>query len=218
MYHVNPKAMAINHEGILGPFSGKVGPVVGTTWRGKPIVRSAPAKSSKPPSPLQLRNQERFLVVEGFLNPMSEFLSSSFSIPFVGKAPRNLASSFNNPAAVDDTGPAVTMVYSKALLSQGIVCAMEAPTASLDAPDVLRMDWADNSNQAMAEPDDVLFAVVHVPALKAYEYYNEAATRTDGTALLQLPQGFAGQEMHCWAGFRTTDGKAFSNSRYVGVV
>ncbi len=209
--------MAINKEGILGPFSGKVGPVVGTSWRGIPVVRSAPRKSTKPPSPLQLRNMQQFHTVEGFLNPMSKFLKTSFSIPTPGKAPRNLASSFNNPAGVDNTGETITLVYNKLLLSQGILRELDNPTATLDAPDLLRLDWQDNSDQAMAKAEDVLFVVLHVPTLYAYEYYNDAATRNDGTALLRLPEAFVGQEIHCWAGFRNDATGETSNSRYVGV-
>ena len=34
--------MAEIKKGILGGFSGKVGPVVGANWRGKDIIRSTP--------------------------------------------------------------------------------------------------------------------------------------------------------------------------------
>ncbi|HJV78940.1 MAG TPA: hypothetical protein VJ602_11205 [Paludibacter sp.] len=34
--------MAIFSKGILGGFSGKVGNVIGSTWRGKDVLRNLP--------------------------------------------------------------------------------------------------------------------------------------------------------------------------------
>ena len=39
--------MGTYNKGILGAFSGKVGPVVGATWRGKEVMRSLPKKSNR---------------------------------------------------------------------------------------------------------------------------------------------------------------------------
>ncbi len=41
------------NKGILGAFSGKVGPVVGSSWRGRDVLRSCPKKSNKVASQLQ---------------------------------------------------------------------------------------------------------------------------------------------------------------------
>ena len=39
--------MGTYNKGILGAFSGKVGPVVGATWRGKDVMRSLPKKTNR---------------------------------------------------------------------------------------------------------------------------------------------------------------------------
>lgn len=44
--------MATYKKGILGAFSGTVGPVVGASYRGKDVIRSRPKKSSKPATEL----------------------------------------------------------------------------------------------------------------------------------------------------------------------
>jgi len=38
--------MGTYNKGILGAFYGKVGTVVGSTWRGKDVMRSLPRKSN----------------------------------------------------------------------------------------------------------------------------------------------------------------------------
>jgi hypothetical protein len=40
--------MAKLKHGIFGPFSGKLGPVVGATWMGIPYVRQTPQKPETP--------------------------------------------------------------------------------------------------------------------------------------------------------------------------
>src|SRR5690606_31765618 len=126
------------------------------------------------------------------------------------------ASSFNNPGALDKTAETATLVYSKVLISQGILRGLEEPQMQWDAPGVLAVNWQDNSHQAMAWGVDVLFVVVYVPGLKEYLYFEEAALRSDGTALLDIPVSLTGNEMHGWAGFRNTSKSYFSNSRYLG--
>lgn len=162
--------MAIHKEGIMGSFSGKVGPLVGASWRGIPVVRSAPKKSNKPPTSSQLLCRERFRVVEAFLNPMSEFLKTNFSIPVEGKTPRNVASTWNNPYAIDETGDKIGINYSKVLLSQGILREMEQPQLLIAPLGSVKLNWKDNSHQAMAWADDILFAVLYAPDVKEYLY------------------------------------------------
>ena len=41
--------MGTYNKGILGPFSGKVGTVVGASWRGKDVMRSLPKKTDRTP-------------------------------------------------------------------------------------------------------------------------------------------------------------------------
>jgi|SRR5690554_6653164 len=209
--------MAIHKEGIMGSFSGKVGPLVGASWRGIPVVRSAPKKSNKPPTSSQLLCRERFRVVEAFLNPMSEFLKTNFSIPVEGKTPRNVASTWNNPYAIDETGDKIGINYSKVLLSQGILREMEQPQLLIAPLGSVKLNWKDNSHQAMAWADDILFAVLYAPDVKEYLYFSEAGLRSDTTALLQLPETLWEQELHCWAGFKNDDLGAISNSVYAGV-
>lgn len=64
--------MASFNKGILGAFNGKVGTVVGSTWRGKDVMRSLPRKSGKEASLLQKMQRYRFTLVANFLLPFAE--------------------------------------------------------------------------------------------------------------------------------------------------
>ena len=67
--------MGTYNKGILGPFSGKVGTVIGVTWRGMDIMRSLPKKGNHTPTAIQLLQREKFSFVTDFLTPINPVLS-----------------------------------------------------------------------------------------------------------------------------------------------
>lgn len=56
--------MARITNGVLGGFSGKVGPVVGYTLYGVDRMRSLPERTA-PPTENELKNRSRFKLVQG---------------------------------------------------------------------------------------------------------------------------------------------------------
>ena len=60
--------MATYNKGILGAFSGKVGPVVGATWRCKYVMRGLPKKGNRLPTEFQQVQRTKFTMVTEFLS------------------------------------------------------------------------------------------------------------------------------------------------------
>ncbi|MCO6163351.1 hypothetical protein [Flavobacterium sp. NRK F7] len=58
--------MGTYNKGIIGAFSGKVGPVVGASCRGKEILRSLPKKSNRIATPEQALHRMKFTAVISF--------------------------------------------------------------------------------------------------------------------------------------------------------
>ena len=56
-------------KGILGSFLGKVGTVIGSSWKGIEYMRSRGKKSSKPPTQAQLIQQAKFKLLVRFVIP-----------------------------------------------------------------------------------------------------------------------------------------------------
>lgn len=54
-------------KGILGPVSGTVGTVVGSTWKGISYVRSQPASKKHEPTVNQLDQQLKFSITLNFV-------------------------------------------------------------------------------------------------------------------------------------------------------
>lgn len=70
--------MAEIELGILGGVRGKVGTVVGSTWRGKNVIRSKPRKSRRQASDKQVDQRRKFKIVANFLSPLFTLTSKYF--------------------------------------------------------------------------------------------------------------------------------------------
>lgn len=61
--------MGTYNKGILGPFRGKVGSVIGYSWRGKDLMRGLPKESTSEATDAQLEQRAKFRTVIKFLTP-----------------------------------------------------------------------------------------------------------------------------------------------------
>ena len=65
-------------KGILGGFSGKVGNVIGSTWKGIDYMRSKPGARTGTFSSAQKEQQAKFAIAIGFVSIMSALFMVSF--------------------------------------------------------------------------------------------------------------------------------------------
>ena len=62
-------------RGINGPFSGKVGPVVGYMLGNKAVMRSLPVRSKRPLTPKQIHQRKKFALMNDFLGQLQSLLN-----------------------------------------------------------------------------------------------------------------------------------------------
>ena len=67
-------------QGVLGGFSGKIGNVVGGSWKGIDYMRIKPASVANPRTAAQVDQRSKFSIVLNFLQPMTEFLRVGFKL------------------------------------------------------------------------------------------------------------------------------------------
>ncbi|WP_374164314.1 DUF6266 family protein [Arcticibacter sp. MXS-1] len=65
-------------KGLMGRFSGKVGNLIGSSWKSIDYMRSLPKKSPKAASEKQLKQQLRFALAVDFMRPISKLLSLGY--------------------------------------------------------------------------------------------------------------------------------------------
>lgn len=70
--------MAILKHGINGPFSGRVGNIVGYELNGQNVIRSLPSRNKQKPTDLTLINRGRMTAVSKFLRPLKRVIAFGY--------------------------------------------------------------------------------------------------------------------------------------------
>lgn len=210
------KQMATLKQGILGGFSGKVGTVVGSTWRGKNVLRSAPRKSTKPISAAQQRQRDKFKCVLQFLTPIKSILTQTYGANVGNKTPFNNAMSYHMKEAVKQIPTGFIMDYSKVLIGMGGLCGLENARVHAVTAHALNITWNDNSTQGLAYATDAFLVVAYAPSIHCFDYFMVNSVRETGEYLLNFKESFYGETVQLWATFTNTKLSLTATSRYLG--
>ncbi len=210
--------MAIIKKGILGGFSGKVGTVIGGSWKGIDYMRSLPKKSSKPATTLQNDQRLKFTAAMAFLKPISILVTKGFQSVTGARTPLNAAVSYHVKEAIIGSSPDFSVDVSKALFSLGDLTGAWSPLVDSEIPASINFNWQDNSGTGLAVAGDQAIVLVYNPVKSQYVFLENAADRSAGEVNLIVPANFSGDEVDCWISFASADGKRMATSIYVGKV
>lgn len=204
-------------KGILGAFSGKVGTVVGSTWKGIPVMKSVSGPRKGSPTLLQLEQQARFTLMIKFLQPLTALFNQTFSSGAVGMSGFNKAFSYNVLNGITGVYPAFTVNFPMLLISKGDLPNATAPTVTSPLAGQLAFKWTDNSGIGKARATDKAVVAVFCEELNHWIYNVNTAARNAGTYTLDVT-AFSGKPVQTFLGFLSADGQFVSNSLYTGIV
>ena len=210
--------MATITKGILGGFSGKVGTIVGSNFRGKDIIRSVPKPSSKPATDKQLLQQAKFKLVISFMQPLKAIQTRFFGQNSGVKSRINLAVSYLLDNAVDVVLDVPQFIYNKILITKGDRAGFQNLTTALGVGQQITFTWEDNSAQGNADALDSASVVFYCEELGSFEIYEGVATRLDLSADITLPAFYLGKAVHVWLYFNDVAEKQACNSNYQGLL
>ena len=209
--------MAKLSQGINGPFSGKVGAVVGYTWKGIPVMRGRPSPRTKPFTPKELNQQAKFRIMNRFLRPANDLLNVTFAHLAVRMSAFNKAFSYNIKNAITGVAPNLAIDYGMALISRGDLPNAESPAVSSPSAGLLQFTWTDNSGKGNAKASDKAFVAIYSEDMGNWEYRLDIATRGQEKCEM-IMMNFPGREVQTFIGFISADGKGIANSIYTGQV
>ena len=201
-------------KGILGGFSGTVGPVIGGTWKGISYMRSKPSKRSGKFSIEQLEQQMKFSIIVHFLQTLTPLVEIGFKNFANGMTAFNSAFSYNLRNAITGISPDFEVDFTKALLTRGDLPNATAPAATTTSNQVF-FTWTDNSGIGKALPTDKSILVVYCKALETSIYTYTGPQRSAAAAQLDVSR-FAQQTVETWIGFISEDESEVSNTVYTG--
>ena len=200
------------HNGVLGTMTGKVGGVVGRTWKGINTVASYQPNVSNPRTNSQMAQRGKLSTLTG----LASQLNTGFIKPLWDRDAKKM-SGFNafiqaNMSAVDANGD---IVWNDLIASRG---KMVSPVLSgvLDGANFLTVNWSTEISDAYSQSTDKIFiAVVESRSMKAYAF-SAVANRSAGTCTVSVPT-VIGDNFEVLCAFRREDGSVVSNSSLASV-
>ncbi|HNP21758.1 MAG TPA: DUF6266 family protein [Panacibacter sp.] len=209
--------MGIINKGILGGFSGNVGPVVGSTWKGITYMKSLPNKKSKTSTVKQIEQQLKFALIMRFTQTMTALLELTYKAYANGMTAFNAAFAYNIQNAVTGNSPDFEVDYQKVLVSRGSLPNGANPAVAKGTDDNLVFTWTDNSGMGKALATDKTVLVIYCSALDVTVYTSGNTTRDAGTETVDL-SAYHQQTVETWIAFTDMDGNEASNSFYTGSI
>ena len=204
-------------QGILGGFSGKVGNIVGASWRGIDYIRSMPASVHNPRTEAQMTQRNRFSLVAKMLKAFIPIIRVGFAGSVgTGKSAFSVAMSYNVKNAVIGLFPDFEINFDAVKISSGDLYGAANAEASSAAGSISFVWDTDLLNNAAATDKVILLAFNAVTGEASYDV--DAATRADGSGSLAVPPTWDGEMVDTYLALYSAAGKLVSNSVYTGRV
>jgi hypothetical protein len=210
--------MAKLKYGIFGPLSGKLGSVVGSTWKGIPYLRKAPRKKKRraPRTVAQIANAQKMKFVNEVLIPFHPYINIGFQHLAIEKTALSAAYSVNFQQAITGVYPGLAVDYSKLCISRGKLPGLVNPVAHLNG-DTVELNWG-KSESKKTSFDDQLMLVLYAPALGLADGFVGLALRRSLRCSFKFNPKMLGQELIAYISMTSMDRKLISDSVYLGRV
>jgi hypothetical protein len=211
--------MAIYTDGINGNFRGKVGTVIGSSWKGKPYMKSLHSKRTIPPHKEEQRNRNKFAMAHHWLKPedVKEFVRAGFKGYSATVEGFLAAKSCLLKNAFTGEGESMAIDPSLAQVSYGQLPLPANITAVKTATNELQITWDAVDRYSEGAHDQLM--------ILAYDIENGEATcnitgqfRYVGADTLLLSPAIPERTYHIYAAFVAADRSCQSTSIYLGTV
>jgi hypothetical protein len=203
------------NEGILGGFSGIVGPVVGARWRNVNVIRSRPPHKRRRSSEDQKKQMAKMALMSPFVRPLRDLLNNTYYQANIQSSGFNKALSYNMRNAISGEYPAFTINYALVQLGAGDLLNVWQPQISSDTIGKLTFSWRDNSNEGSARATDRFFAAVYCEEQNKWVTVKNGSPRNAGSYLLDVT-AFSGRAVQTYIGFLSADARFVTTSQYTG--
>ena len=203
-------------NGIMGPVTGKVGPVVYSSWKGIPYVKSRPDRT-KPPRKGEIANQDKFGMSQLWLKPLKIFVRQGFkgyTPTYEGFAG---AKSYLSRNAFEEVTPG-KFVINPALMqvSFGDLPLPDDISVGLVDGSYFQFTWDSSRIEGASQSDQVMLLAYDIENNDAY-YTITGQFRKTGTDKL-LISSRAGKNYHLYFALVAADRSRQSHSVYLGEI
>ncbi|MEO6682765.1 MAG: DUF6266 family protein [Ginsengibacter sp.] len=209
--------MGTIQKGILGGFSGKVGNVIGGSWKGIDYMRSVSSRKNATTTQKQKEQQMKFALIARFQQPLTNLLSRTFRSFAIKMTGANSAMSYNLRNAITGSYPNFAINYSRILISRGDMPNAINPAVETVSDGMVVFTWVNNTGTGKSKDSDRSILVAYCPEMQHFIYTDEGASREEEEAQLDL-FAYTGKEVQTWVAFISEDGKEVATSIYTWAI
>lgn len=210
--------MAIMKRGILGGLKGKIGNVVGTSWKGREVLKAMPLSVANPRTSGQVNQRTKFKACSVLSSNLLATIVKPLNDPFSGNISGwNIFMHRNIQCFTYDGSYDATSLE----LAVGKMNETTNLTASIITQG-LRVDWNDTITDKYGTPTDwVYIALVrpdNVPHID--KGYSQIAVRSTGTITIpssDLPEGLD-TAWYCLLAFIRKDNAYASRTQHANLI
>lgn len=170
--------MGIYKQGILGPFSGRVGNVVGTFWKGRCVMRIRAASYNDANTAAQQEQRLKWRLVTSFVKAHSQFIRLGFGAADQSLTPFNCALRENLKTAITGAFPDIALNPSKVVLSQGNLAPLALAEAVAEGP-AINLTWTPEMNNENSFSEDKIYVSLIDDESGDVELFPAVATRSE---------------------------------------
>lgn len=199
---------------INGKIYGKIGDMVGSSWKGKHYMKRAPKPSDKPKTEKQLAQQAKFAWAMRFLNPVRDLLSVGMG---TGKKPltgHNLALRYLL-RAISGTQPDYVIDYAAIQFTKGTAGRLAPINVRID-PEGLSVSWFFDGFRYGGYHDDEIGMLIYEPQTGTFLRGPAGIHRMAGSLTMTIPDELCGKTVHFYLYSRSYRNN-FSPSEYAGM-
>jgi hypothetical protein len=226
IFNLSPKSkdMGKISAGALSGPSGKIGNLIGSSWRGISYLKARPEHYKDANTLKQQAARMRIKLLVPFLKACLPFIR----IGFLGySSPQltsyNAATSYNLKNGITGEFPGLELNYTSLLLSRGRLPGGENASVEILEPGKINFNWSSASKLTEASYKDTAMVLAYNPVKQYGIYQLQGFFRGDGGCQLTVPDSFRGDPMECYLGFVNMTGlaaevseKNISDSMYLG--
>jgi hypothetical protein len=208
--------MAVIKQGILGGFSGSIGSVVGSAWKGIAVMKSKPLSVANPKTAGQITNRTAFSLA----SKIGSLILADWIKPFWDRFASKM-SGYNSwvQANVEFMLDGVIADYSLLIMAVGKLTSVATLGIAADASgeEIILTPTYPALNQFSAN-SDIGVAVYYNETQDTWIATGDLGTRADGALSIVDASLVAGDVIRLWLAFKRADLSYVSNSFYVTTV
>lgn len=206
--------MARLPQGILGGVLGKVGNVVGSSWKGIPILKSRPLSVANPRTTKQVAQRNKMTNIVAF----AQFILSSIIKPLNDRFAQQ-ASGYNDFVSRNIHLFTGEMPSPAADLKISVGKMAAVNPSSIDATNGQKevvVNYPASLTDAFASTTDTAYVVIYNATQKNFGVNVGLESRGDEAAHVNMSSPVATSDvLHAWIAFRREDGTVVSNTGYL---